>query len=69
MADNHFKIQKTAEDEKTTTYVNKLGGNNQIDELARMLSGAEITDLTRNHAREVLELANVKKGEIRKHAN
>jgi DNA repair protein RecN (Recombination protein N) len=69
MADNHFKIQKTAENEKTTTYVNKLEGNKQIDELARMLSGAEITELTRNHANEVLQLANFKKDEIRKRAN
>lgn len=69
MADIHFKIQKTTQNEITTTSVNKLDNDNQIDELARMLSGTAITELTRNHAREVLELAKIKKVEIRKHAN
>ncbi len=69
MADVHFRIQKTTQNEITTTDVKKLDNNNQIDELARMLSGTVITDLTRKHAKEVLELANIKKNEIRKHAN
>lgn len=69
MADMHFKIQKITHNEKTTTKVNKLDCDDQIDEMARMLSGTVITDLTRNHAREVLELANIKKEEIKKHAN
>lgn len=69
MADIHFKIQKTTQNETTTTKVNKLNIADQIDEMARMLSGTVITDLTRNHAKEVLELANVKKSEIKKHAN
>lgn len=69
MADIHFKIQKTTQNETTTTTVNKLDNDSQIDELARMLSGTAITDLTRNHAKEVLELANKKKVEIKKHAN
>lgn len=69
MADVHFKIQKTTQNEVTTTSVNKLDTGDQIDELARMLSGTAITELTRNHAREVLELANIKKIEIKKHAN
>lgn len=69
MADIHFKIQKTTQNEITTTWVNKLDNDNKIDELARMLSGTVITELTRNHAREVLELANIKKAEIRKHTN
>lgn len=69
MADIHFKIQKTTQNETTTTEVRKLDRNNQIDEMARMLSGTAITELTRNHAKEVLELANIKKSEIKKHAN
>lgn len=67
MADNHFKIQKNVNEDITTTTVNKLNNDNQIDELARMLSGSTITELTRNHAREVLELASIKKDEIKKH--
>lgn len=66
MADIHFKIHKTTENEKTTTMVNKLNNDKQIDEMARMLSGAIITDLTRNHAREVLDMARIKKKEIKK---
>jgi DNA repair protein RecN (Recombination protein N) len=65
MADNHFKIEKMVENDKTTTEVFNLQGEGKIDELARMLGGAELTELTSNHAREFLELANRQKNIIR----
>lgn len=57
MADNHFQIQKVVKDNKTTTNVHTLTMDKRVDELARMLGGAVLTELTRNHAREVIELA------------
>lgn len=66
MADNHFQIQKLVEKEKTTTKVFRLELEKRIDELARMLGGAVLTELTRNHAKEVFELAMSMKEKIRK---
>lgn len=42
-ADKHFKIAKTSDDEKTTTTVSELNGDERINEIARIISGAEIT--------------------------
>lgn len=66
MADNHFQIQKLVEKEKTTTKVFRLELEKRIEELARMLGGAVLTELTRNHAKEVFELAMSMKEKIRK---
>ncbi|MEG0372072.1 MAG: DNA repair protein RecN [Clostridium sp.] len=64
MSDNHFKIQKIANNESTATKVDSLTKNQKIEELARMLGGATITDLTRKNALEVLELADRYKNTI-----
>jgi len=66
MADSHFQIQKMVENDKTTTNVLQLEEDKRVDELARMLSGAVLTELTRNHAKEVIELANGLKQRINK---
>ena len=42
-ADKHFKISKHSENEKTTTTVAEIAGNDRINEIARIISGAEIT--------------------------
>lgn len=42
-ADRHFKISKSVIDDKTTTSVVEIGGNERINEIARIISGAEIT--------------------------
>lgn len=66
MADMHFKIQKFVENNITTTKVFKLQKDDQINELARMLGGAIVTELTRNHSEEMLSLAGELKRKIRK---
>ena len=58
MADTHFLIVKTSDQDRTETCVEKLNDQGRIEELARMLSGAELTNTTRQHAKEMLELAN-----------
>lgn len=62
MADHHYEIQKNVVGERTATSVNKLAGKLRIEEIARMLGGVEITDKTRHHAQEMLDLAKRQKG-------
>ncbi|GGE10475.1 DNA repair protein RecN [Marinithermofilum abyssi] len=57
MADVHFHIFKETEEEKTRTRVKLLSDDGRTVELARMLGGVEVTDTTRDHAREMLRLA------------
>jgi len=42
-ADHHFKISKTVQDDKTTTNVCEITGADRTNEIARIISGAEIT--------------------------
>lgn len=62
MADHHYGIRKTTVGERTTTTVEPLAGIDRVEELARMLGGVEVTDKTRHHAQEMLDLAERKKG-------
>ena len=42
-ADKHFKISKQSENNKTTTSVIEITGDDRINEIARIISGAQIT--------------------------
>ena len=57
VAQHHFLIKKGVHDNRTTTRVTALSADQRVDELARMLSGEKITQLTREHAQELLEMA------------
>ncbi|RDI41203.1 DNA repair protein RecN [Falsibacillus pallidus] len=57
MADTHLLIQKNIASGRTTTSVTPLDNDTKIKEIGRMISGVEITDLTKKHAQELLELA------------
>ncbi|HBT17533.1 MAG TPA: DNA repair protein RecN, partial [Firmicutes bacterium] len=57
MANKHFYIEKKTHRERTMVEVRALEKNERVDELARMLGGAEVTSTTREHAREMLLLA------------
>jgi DNA repair protein RecN (Recombination protein N) len=54
-ADNHLVVHKEALDNRTVVNVNKLDRAGRVEEIARMLTGAEITDSARRHARELLK--------------
>lgn len=58
MADTHFLIQKNIVDGFTTTSIEKLGDEQIITELSRMLGGSRITELVRSNAIQMKELAN-----------
>ncbi|MGM7681504.1 DNA repair protein RecN [Cytobacillus sp. Hm23] len=57
MADTHLFISKNTSQDRTTTKVTHLNKNEKIKEIGRMISGVEITDLTKKHAKELLDLA------------
>ena len=42
-ADKHFKISKQSENDKTTTTVVEISGDERVNEIARIISGAQIT--------------------------
>lgn len=57
IADTQYFIKKEIIKDRTETSVCELKKNERVDEIARMLSGAEITPLTLEHAKELLSLA------------
>ena len=57
MADSHFEIVKSVQKGKTVTNIRRLEKEESIHELARLLGGAQITDVVRQNAREMKELA------------
>ncbi len=57
MADTHFQIEKSVAGERTTTRIRELNENESVEELARMLGGAAITENVINNAREMKDLA------------
>lgn len=57
MADCHFEIAKSAKEGKTTTRIHRLDEEAMVEELARLLGGARITDAVRQNAREMKALA------------
>lgn len=53
-ADNHLLIHKEVVAGRTEIEVHKLDRRGRIEEIARMLTGAEITESARKHARELI---------------
>lgn len=65
MGDYHYYINKrTRDDKKTVTNIRRLGEKETIEELARMLGGVKLTETTKSHAREMLEMAKDKQESI-----
>ncbi|EEQ79414.1 MULTISPECIES: DNA repair protein RecN [Staphylococcus] len=54
MSDHHLLISKHTTEDRTTTQVKELENDDRIDEVARMISGASVTDLTRENAKEMI---------------
>ncbi|MBI9087475.1 MAG: DNA repair protein RecN [Desulfobacterales bacterium] len=52
--DHHYRISKHVSRGRTRTAIEPLGGNDRIEEIARMLSGEAITTATLDHAREIM---------------
>lgn len=61
MADAHFIIEKETDGKTTQTHIRELNENQIIEELARILGGAVITDRVLENAKEMKELASSSK--------
>lgn len=55
-ADNHLKIEKLDDNQRTVTRLTKLSQEERISELARIIDGDNITETAINHAKEMLGL-------------
>jgi len=54
-ADHHYLIEKKASADRTRTAVRLITGEERTEEVARMLSGAKLTDTSRKHAEQMLK--------------
>lgn len=52
--DRHYRVAKAVLGERTTSTVETLSEAERLDEIARMLGGVDVTERTRDHAREML---------------
>ena len=64
MADKHFVIEKTTDGYSTKTEIRELQRQGEIEEIARMLGGVEITDKVFESAAEMKAMADRKKAEL-----
>jgi len=56
-ASHHYRIEKSHGSDGTRTHVRKLGDDERREEIARMLSGASVTDEARAQASRLLDAA------------
>jgi len=54
-ADHHYVIEKRVSGERTKTSVRLVTGEERTEEVARMLSGAKLTETSRKHAEQMLK--------------
>lgn len=54
-ADHHYLIEKRISGERTRTTVRVITGEERTEEVARMLSGAKLTETSRKHAEQMLK--------------
>ena len=54
-ADHHYVIEKREHAGRTRTTVRRIAGDERTEEVARMLSGAKLTDTSRKHAEQMLK--------------
>jgi DNA repair protein RecN (Recombination protein N) len=57
LADQHFLVEKETIGKKTKVNVKHLNDDEKTEEIARMLTGAQITETARQHAKEMLSAA------------
>ncbi len=54
-ADHHYLIEKKATTGRTRTSIHVITGEERTEEVARMLSGAKLTEASRKHAEQMLK--------------
>ena len=55
-AAQHLQVSKTQNNGATLSHIQALNAPQRVEEIARMLGGIEITETSRNHAREMLKI-------------
>lgn len=66
MADHNYLIEKNNSLNKTSTVIRQLEGDEIVEEIARILGGAKITDAVLESAREMKQLADIEKINFKK---
>ncbi len=61
MADTHLLIEKNVNEQRTSTTVDELSTESRVMEIGRMVTGSELTETSKVHARELIALANKNK--------
>lgn len=56
LATQHLQVSKTQANGTTISHIQQLSQSERIEEIARMSGGLVVTDATRNHAKEMLDL-------------
>jgi DNA repair protein RecN (Recombination protein N) len=65
MGSTHFHVWKESDGARTLAKIRRLGDEEErVEELARMLAGATITESARVHARELLQQRSSRKGTV-----
>ena len=64
MADSHYLIKKTADENSTTTSIKKLTRQQSIEELLRINGGSGITEAGLIHATEMKDMADRTKSNL-----
>jgi DNA repair protein RecN (Recombination protein N) len=54
-ADHHYVIEKKERNGRTKTTIRPITGEERTEEVARMLSGAKLTDASRKHAEQMIK--------------
>jgi DNA repair protein RecN (Recombination protein N) len=54
-ADHHYVIEKKERSGRTRTTIRPVNGEERTEEVARMLSGAKLTDTSRKHAEQMIK--------------
>jgi DNA repair protein RecN (Recombination protein N) len=54
-ADHHYLLQKKDSGGRTRTSIREITGDERTEEVARMLSGAKLTDTSRKHAEQMIK--------------
>ena len=65
MADNHYMIEKISQKGRTKTAIRLLKRSDAIRDVARLMSGSQVTDVTVNAAREMKDMADTYKSQNR----
>jgi len=54
-ADHHYLLEKKRAGDRTHTTIREVSGNDRTEEIARMLSGAKLTETSLKHAEQMLK--------------